>query len=158
MRLPLPRVQHIRYWTASTAHMSVSTTATISSSADFPISCKPHSAALMPMASPGHQWPWKLIVCGSMFAIRYSIYSPSGPASRIYSIKPRQPPKLSASSRSDKLVESRKEPFFVIPADPGSKPALDVIQGPGGIQYFQRVTANLDPVFQRGDDFLRDHQ
>jgi hypothetical protein len=38
--------------------------------------------------------------CGSMFAIRYSIYSPSGPASRIYSTKPRQPAKLSALAGS----------------------------------------------------------
>ena len=45
----------------------------------------------------------------------------------------------------DKLVKSRKGPFFVIPAK-------------AGIQYFQRVTSKLDPVFQRGDDFLRVHQ
>jgi hypothetical protein len=45
----------------------------------------------------------------------------------------------------DKLVKSRKGPFFVIPAE-------------AGIQYFQRVTKNLDPVFQRGDDFLRNYQ
>jgi hypothetical protein len=58
----------------------------------------------------------------------------------------------------NELVKSLKSAFFVIPADPGSKPALDVIQSPGGIQYFQRVTRKLDPVFQRGDDFLRNHQ
>jgi hypothetical protein len=44
----------------------------------------------------------------------------------------------------DELVKSRKKPLFVIPAE-------------AGIQYFQRVTKNLDPVFQRGDDFLRVH-
>jgi len=35
--------------------------------------------------------------------------------------------------------------FFVIPAK-------------AGIQYIQSVTKPLDPVFQRGDDFLRIHQ
>jgi hypothetical protein len=38
--------------------------------------------------------------------------------------------KISASIL-DKLVKNRKVPFFVIPADPGSEPALDLIQGPG---------------------------
>jgi hypothetical protein len=45
----------------------------------------------------------------------------------------------------DDLVKSPKSLFFVIPAK-------------AGIQYFHRVTKNLDPVFQRGDDFFRDHQ
>ena len=45
----------------------------------------------------------------------------------------------------DDLVKSPKSLFFVIPAK-------------AGIQYFHRVTKNLDPVFQRGDDFLRDRQ
>jgi tRNA-binding EMAP/Myf-like protein len=45
----------------------------------------------------------------------------------------------------DDLVKSPKSLFFVIPAK-------------AGIQYFHRVTKNLDPVFQRGDDFLRNHQ
>jgi hypothetical protein len=35
--------------------------------------------------------------------------------------------------------------FFVIPAK-------------AGIQCFQRLMADLDPGFRRGDDFLRDHQ
>ncbi|MFH1950308.1 MAG: trypsin-like peptidase domain-containing protein, partial [Pseudomonadota bacterium] len=42
----------------------------------------------------------------------------------------------------DALVKSPKSPFFVIPAK-------------AGIQSFQLVTEVLDPVFQRGDDFLR---
>ena len=40
----------------------------------------------------------------------------------------------------DGLVKSRKQPFFVIPAK-------------AGIQSFQVVAENLDPVLQRGDDF-----
>jgi hypothetical protein len=46
----------------------------------------------------------------------------------------------------DTLVKSPKGPFFVIP------------RYYRGIQYFQRITKNLDPVFQRGDGFLRNHQ
>ena len=42
----------------------------------------------------------------------------------------------------DEPVKSRKQPFFVIPAK-------------AGIQSFQQLTKILDPVFQRGDDFLR---
>jgi hypothetical protein len=48
-------------------------------------------------------------------------------------------------SNIDDLVKSPKSLFFVIPAK-------------AGIQYFHKVTKNLDPVFQRGDDFLRDRQ
>jgi hypothetical protein len=47
--------------------------------------------------------------------------------------------------KNDDLVKSPKNLFFVIPAK-------------AGIQYFHRLTKNLNPVFQRGDDFLRDRQ
>jgi hypothetical protein len=50
-----------------------------------------------------------------------------------------------AQNKFDDLVKSPKSLFFVIPAK-------------AGIQYFHRVTKNPDPVFQRGDDFLRDRQ
>ena len=54
------------------------------------------------------------------------------------------------------------------PREKGNGPALDafvkspemkfcVIPAKAGIQSFQNVTKNLDPVFQRGDDFLRVH-
>ena len=42
----------------------------------------------------------------------------------------------------DGLVKSPKSAFFVIPAK-------------AGIQYFNGLTKYLDPVFQRGDDFLK---
>jgi len=45
----------------------------------------------------------------------------------------------------DGFVKSQKTPFPVIPAE-------------AGIQFFQLVTAFLDPGFRRGDDFLRVHQ
>ena len=45
----------------------------------------------------------------------------------------------------DKLVKSRKTPFFVIPAK-------------AGIQFFQLVTEFLDSGFHRSDDFLRNRQ
>jgi hypothetical protein len=48
-------------------------------------------------------------------------------------------------NKIDDLVKSPKSLFFVIPAK-------------AGIQYFHRVTKNLDPVFQRSDDFLRNRQ
>jgi hypothetical protein len=35
--------------------------------------------------------------------------------------------------------------------------ALSVIPAKAGIQSFHSLSKNLDPVFQRGDDFLRDH-
>jgi hypothetical protein len=38
------------------------------------------------------------------------------------------------------------------------KCSLSVIPAKTGIQVFQLVTTALDPVFQRDDDFLRDHQ
>jgi hypothetical protein len=47
--------------------------------------------------------------------------------------------------KDDDLVKSPKSLFSVISTK-------------AGIQYFHRVTKNLDPVFQRGDDFLRDRQ
>jgi hypothetical protein len=53
--------------------------------------------------------------------------------------------KKSELFKSDDLVKSPKSLFFVIPAK-------------AGIQYFHRVTKILYPVFQRGDDFLRDRQ
>jgi len=43
----------------------------------------------------------------------------------------------------DSFVKSQKTSFSVIPAE-------------AGIQYFQRLTTDLDPGFRRGDDFLRD--
>jgi hypothetical protein len=49
------------------------------------------------------------------------------------------------NSNIDELVKSPKIPFFVIPAK-------------AGIQCFHTLTKNLEPVFQRGDDFLQDHQ
>jgi hypothetical protein len=49
------------------------------------------------------------------------------------------------ASKIDDLVKSPKSLFIVIPAK-------------AGIQYFHRVIKNLDPVFQRGDAFLRDRQ
>jgi hypothetical protein len=45
----------------------------------------------------------------------------------------------------DRLVKSRKSPFSVIPVQTGT-------------QSFQLLKEGLDPVFQRGDDFLRFHQ
>jgi len=45
----------------------------------------------------------------------------------------------------DAFVKSPKTPFSVIPAK-------------AGIQYFQVVAKPLDPVFQRGDGFLRSRQ
>jgi hypothetical protein len=42
------------------------------------------------------------------------------------------------------FVKSQKMPISVIPAK-------------AGIQFFRRLTKNLDPVFQRGDNFLRVH-
>ena len=42
-------------------------------------------------------------------------------------------------------VKSQKTSFFVIPAKAGS-------------QCFQKLMADLDPGFRRGDDFLRDYQ
>ena len=45
----------------------------------------------------------------------------------------------------DGFAKSRKTPWFVIPAE-------------AGIQYSYRFMKFLDPVFQRGDDFLRVHQ
>jgi hypothetical protein len=45
----------------------------------------------------------------------------------------------------DTLAKSRKSPFSVIPVQTG-------------IQAFQALNEGLDPVFQRGDDFLRFHQ
>ncbi len=45
---------------ASTAHMSVSVSMTTSSSEECgPTSRSAASAARMPIASPGHIWPWK---------------------------------------------------------------------------------------------------
>jgi hypothetical protein len=63
----------------------------------------------------------------------------------------------------NELVKSLKSAFFVIPADPGSKPALDpgsspgqaLIQGPGGIQHFQRVTKTWTPFFNGVTTFYR---
>jgi len=45
----------------------------------------------------------------------------------------------------DAFVKSRECPLSVIPAK-------------AGIPVFQSLTETLDPVFNRGDDFLRDHQ
>ncbi|PIU49755.1 MAG: hypothetical protein COS92_04880 [Desulfobacterales bacterium CG07_land_8_20_14_0_80_52_14] len=45
----------------------------------------------------------------------------------------------------DGIVKSRKCSLSVIPAK-------------AGIQCFQTLMKPLDPVFQRGDDFLRSHQ
>ena len=53
----------------------------------------------------------------------------------------------------DTLVKSQKCALSVIPAKlvPDSDPGA-------GIQCYQEVIELLDPVFQRGDDFLRMHQ
>ena len=54
-RLPFPNVQPVRNWIAPTAHMSVSTTATTSSSCERgPISRSAIRAAWIPSATPGH--------------------------------------------------------------------------------------------------------
>jgi len=53
----------------------------------------------------------------------------------------------------DELVKSRKTPFFVVPANPGSWSGTGA-----GIQFFQLVTEFLDSGFHRSDDFLRNHQ
>jgi hypothetical protein len=54
-------------------------------------------------------------------------------------------PKQHQNNNVDDLVKSQKCFLSVIPAK-------------AGIQAFQLVTTALDPVFQRDDDFLRDHQ
>ncbi|OGW52524.1 MAG: hypothetical protein A2Y81_08360 [Nitrospirae bacterium RBG_13_43_8] len=46
--------------------------------------------------------------------------------------------------KDDEFVKSQKVSFSVIPAK-------------AGIQFFQAVINSLDFVFQRSDDFLRDH-
>jgi len=60
-------------------------------------------------------------------------------------------------SRIDGLVKSQEISFFVIPAKlvPDSDPGAGIQSRNSGIQS---VTKHLDPVFQRGDDFLRMHQ
>jgi hypothetical protein len=53
--------------------------------------------------------------------------------------------KLFLGLKVDAFVKSRRIPFSVIPAK-------------AGIQYLRSVMKSLDPVFQRGDDFLRSRQ
>jgi hypothetical protein len=63
------------------------------------------------------------------------------------------------STHGDKLVKSRKVPFFLIPAclcgarrqaDPGSEPALDLIQGQGQApesSMFKELQKTWTPFF-----------
>ena len=71
----------------------------------------------------------------------------------VYQILTIQTKKLLQLFNLDELVKSRRTPFFVIPANPGSWSGAGA-----GIQFFQFVTEFLDSGFHRSDDFLRNHQ
>jgi hypothetical protein len=69
---------------ASTAHMSVSTTATTSSSLECgPISRRAIAAACTPMARPGHRWPWNATTLSSS-ALSSSGLLTGGPSTSLH--------------------------------------------------------------------------
>jgi hypothetical protein len=56
------------------------------------------------------------------------------------------------------MTKSRKAPFFVIPADPGSKPAPDLIQGPGQApesSIFKELQKTWTPFFNGVTTFYK---
>jgi hypothetical protein len=60
---------------------------------------------------------------------------------------------ISTNLSFDKLVRNLQSASFVIPSRIGVRD-----DDRAEIQYVHTVTKNLDPVFQRGDDFLRTHR
>ena len=66
---------------------------------------------------------------------------------------PRRRTKENTATKVDGFVKSRKTPFSVIPANPGSGSGTGA-----GIQFINRLRKHLDSGFHQSDDFLRVYQ